>query len=728
MKPVFHTRLLIACSLIMSFCTSKQGSLLPPKAPVKPVTDNYFGVQVTDPYRYMEDLNDSTVRGWFKAQSDYARKVIDHITGRQSLIDKMIDFDKRKSDKAYMLTIAESNRYFYLKQTPKDETGKLFYRDGYTGSENLLFDPTTYGSDTTKKYTISSIAASDNGLNIAFEIAAQGSESTTLLIMDVPGKKLYPEKIDRCWFASVSWLPDGKSFLFNRLNSSDVHDLNREKNSKIFLHQAGKDPSADLEIFSAARDPELKILPEEIPAVIYDKDSKNIIAMLQTVDQRLKCFISPAADLLKSRIPWKILFNRTDSVANFSTTDKYLYIYSYRSAPNYKLLRTAVNKPDVAHAEVMIPENKVAKLTGYTVNNEGIYYTLSFNGVQEKFYRTGLQDKAFKEIDLPSPAGSATVYSRGYKFGEIWVVANGWTTDYKRLHYFPDKNEFKLEMISSVADYPEYKDLMVEELMIPSHDGVMVPLSLIYKKGLEKNGNNPVLLYGYGSYGISQTPFFSPSFLLWTYEGGILAIAHVRGGGELGDQWHMGGFKSTKPNTWKDFIACAEYLIQQKYTSPKKIAMNGGSAGGILIGRAMTERPDLFAAAIPQVGAMNTLRGENTPNGPVNAPEFGTVKDSAECMALLEMDSYQHIKDGEKYPATLITAGMNDPRVIAWQPGKFAARLYAANTSDKPVLFLVDYQAGHGIGNTKTKQFESLADVLSFALWQTGNTGFQEKE
>jgi prolyl oligopeptidase len=204
-----------------------------------------------------------------------------------------------------------------------------------------------------------------------------------------------------------------------------------------------------------------------------------------------------------------------------------------------------------------------------------------------------------------------------------------------------------------------------------------------------------------------------------------LAIAHVRGGGELGDEWHKAGQKTTKPNTWKDLIACTEYLINEKYTSPKNVAIYSASAGGILVGRAMTERPDLFAAVVPAVGCMNTLRGENSPNGPVNVPEFGTSADSVECMALIEMDSYLHLQDGEEYPATLVTAGMNDPRVIAWQPAKFAARLQAANASEAPVLFLPDYDAGHGMGDTKSKHFESLSDVLSFALWQTGAEGFQ---
>ena len=187
----------------------------------------------------------------------------------------------------------------------------------------------------------------------------------------------------------------------------------------------------------------------------------------------------------------------------------------------------------------------------------------------------------------------------------------------------------------------------------------------------------------------------------------------------------MAGYKTTKPNTWKDLIACAEYLIKENYTSSEGIAIFGGSAGGILIDRAITERPDLFAAAIPLVGCMNPLRMENSPNGPVNTPEFGISTDSVECMALIKMDSYLHLKKGDKYPATLITAVMNAPRVIAWQPAKFAAQMQEFNSSSKPILFLTDFAAGHGIGNTKTKQFENYADILSFALWQTGHPDFQ---
>ncbi len=708
-------------------CTSNETLKKPPLAKAEPVEDTYFGQTVSDPYRYMENLQDSSVLKWFRIQSDYARNILNKIPGRQSLIDKMIEFDGRRATRVTMLNITDNDRYFYLKTTPADETGKLFYRDGFEGKETFLFDPQKYGSDTTEKYVISSISPNLDGSKVAFVVAPNGSENSVVLTMDVKTKILDEERIDRCWFASISWLPDGKSFFYNRLKSGDVHQKDRELDSKTYIHYDGTDPIADKEMFSMAKLPELGIRPEDIPIAYYDNDSKYLFGVLATVDKRLNLYYAPFSDLKKENIKWKHLFKPEDEVYSYATTDKDLYIFTPKGAPNYKIVKTSLTDPDIDKAEVVVPEDTARTITAFALSAEGLYYATSENGVSVKLFFLPYGSKTAKEIKLPFPAGDITITSKGYRYNELWVSITGWTSDLRRYRYLQAKNEFIPENLSSLASFPEFADLTVEELMVPSWDGTKVPLSLIYKKNIKKDGNTPVFFYGYGAYGISMSPHFNPDLLLWTNNNGILAVAHVRGGGELGDKWYKGGYKTTKPNTWKDLIACAEFMIKDKYTSPKKIAINSASAGGILIGRAMTERPDLFAAAIPEVGCLDPVRAEESPNGPVNVPEFGTVKDSVECKALIEMDSYLHIKDGVKYPATLITAGMNDPRVIVWQPAKFAARLEAANASDKPILFLVDYEAGHGIGNSKRKNFESLADVFSFALWQTGVPGFQLK-
>jgi prolyl oligopeptidase len=263
------------------------------------------------------------------------------------------------------------------------------------------------------------------------------------------------------------------------------------------------------------------------------------------------------------------------------------------------------------------------------------------------------------------------------------------------------------------------------EVKIPSHDGTLVPLSIVHKKGLKLDGTNPTLIEGYGGYAISLTPFFSPTQLAWYEQGGVLATCHVRGGGEYGEEWHLAGKGATKPNTWLDFIACAQYMSDKKYTSTPRLAGTGGSAGGILIGRAITERPDLFGAAIIDVGFLDIVRSELTANGETNIPEVGSVKTEEGFKNIYQMSAYHHVKDQTAYPAVLLTTGINDPRVDPWMPGKMTARLQAATSSGKPVLLRVDYGGGHGGGSGEKQHQEAIADRWSFLLWQFGVPGFQ---
>ena len=268
-----------------------------------------------------------------------------------------------------------------------------------------------------------------------------------------------------------------------------------------------------------------------------------------------------------------------------------------------------------------------------------------------------------------------------------------------------------------------------ETVRVKSYDGALVPLVILHKRGLRRDGTNPTLLNGYGAYGYENTsPYYYPPGLAWLERGGVLAFAGVRGGGEYGEEWHLAGKGATKPNTWKDFIACAEYLVKEKYTSPSHLAGEGGSAGGILIGNSIVERPSLFGAAIDAVGLNNTLRAETTSNGVPNIPEFGSTTTAEGFKALLAMDAYSKVKKGEKYPAVMLTTGINDPRVEPWMSAKMAARLQAASASGKPVLLRVDYDAGHGIGSTKQQRNEQLADIYAFLFQQLGTSNAKSME
>lgn len=687
--------------------------------PIRPVTETICDTTITDPYRALEDLSDPEVDRWMRSEAARAREVLDGLPHREEMLAMMREFDSRRKEQVYNLVISESNRYFYLKRQPGEEVGQLFWRDGFEGNETLLFDPRKYGKESGADYVISRVSPSHDGRKAAVAVSADGSENAVLLVLDVETGRAYPEKIDRCRFASPSWLEDNETFLYNRMREGDLFDPKVQMDSRVLLHRVGTDPSEDREVFSRSTHPQLSIRPEDIPGVAYDRDSGFLFGFVRNVDRRLQVYYAPLGELDNEQINWTPLLEPEDNVHDFAVTDRELYLYTPQDAPNFKILKTSLIEPDIDHAVTVVEEDPDAVMTGFGITSEGMYYTLSRNGVEAELYYLEAGSRSARRLELPFQAGMLRLQDRGFRHPELWAVIGGWANDYRRFRYDPEAREFVLETLSSPADYPEYDALVVRELMVRSHDGTRVPLSLIYRKGLKRNGRNPLLFYGYGAYGRSMSPFFSPSMLLWTQHGGILAVAHVRGGGERGDQWHLDGMKETKANTWKDLISLAEWVTKKGYSSPEHIAATSASAGGILIGRAMTERPDLFSAMITQVGAMNPLRGEETPNGPVNVPEFGTVQDSLECRALIEMDPYLNLRKGVAYPATLVTAGINDPRVIAWQPAKFAARLQASTSSGNPVLFQVDYQAGHGIGNTRTRQFESLADLLTFALWQT---------
>ncbi|RED26200.1 oligopeptidase B [Flavobacterium cutihirudinis] len=699
------------------------GQVKPQPAKEKIVVDEYFGQKIEDAYQYLENLEDPNVVNWMKSNANYARAKLDEVPERQNLIKKLKELDTRKESTITDLQITENNHYFYLKRNANEENGKLYLRIGYEGAEKLLLDPETYKKSTKANYNISSITPNEKGDKVAVEIAASGSENAELLIINSDGK-VYPEVIDRCWFSSPSWLPDGNSFTYARLNSSNITDPNRLLNSKVYYHEVGKDANKDIEYFSSATNPELNIAAEEFPFNYFHKNSSKNYGQVVTVDNRIKLYTT---DLKNNFSPakWKILVDKKDEVINYHVDKEFIYYLTFKNAPNFKIIKVPIAHPEIENATNVINESKYGNITDFVLTKDGLYYSLTVNGVQAKVYFLPKEKTNPVELKLPFQSGAASFLNINENKSEIWITLTGWTSPKKRYLYNPETNNFIYQPLSKAIEYPEFKDIISKEITVTSHDGIKLPVSLIYNKNTKLNGENPVLIMGYGAYGASIDPYFSTMNMTYCAYGGIYVIAHVRGGGELGETWHKAGYKTTKPNTWKDLIATAEYLIQEKYTSSKKIAIWSASAGGILIGRAITERPDLFAAAIAQVGEFNTIRSEIAPNGPPNIPEFGTVKDPVEFKALLEMDSFHHIKKGTAYPATLITAGMNDPRVIAWQPSKFAAAFQNANTSDNPILFFTDFESGHGMGDSVTKNIEKASDLVSFAYTYTGHPKFQ---
>ena len=382
---------------------------------------------------------------------------------------------------------------------------------------------------------------------------------------------------------------------------------------------------------------------------------------------------------------------------------------SFDGTLNGKILRLDAAHPDLATAQVNRPRRRTLVFSGGFIGSDVLHQAsdaLYLNVIQSGYGEVlrlpyGANAKATM---LPLPAGDTVART----ITDIAVAGavmdrTSWTSPGDYYRYDPAKNT-STAMLLEPPNATDPKDLVSEEVKAKAPDGTMIPLSIIYKKGLVKDGSAPTALIGYGAYGDAFTPGFSRRYMAWLERGGILAVAHVRGGGELGEGWHLAGKKLTKPNTWRDFIASAQYLIDNKYTSSAHLGIWSQSAGGVLIGRSITERPDLFAAAVDGVPCSDMLRQETGPNGPANIPEFGTVKTEDGFKGLYAMSSYYHVEPGTKYPATLVTAGANDPRVDPWQGAKLAARLEAANSGPRPILFRVNYDAGHGITDTVAQQ------------------------
>jgi len=693
----------------------------PPPAKKTPVTDTYYGTQVTDDYRWIENLNAKETTDWIKGQADYTKGVLDRIPGRDALLSDFVHLDAMRPA-VISEVIRKNGRYFYKKTLPSESVGRLYYRDGLDGKETLVFDPTADAKG--KSVSLAYYLPSEDARQVALGVAQEGSESATIRIMNVEKRTFSPETISPCWQGIGGWSKDGTGFTYNLMNSNDVHDKNRELNTSTFFHVVGQDPKKDITLLSRAKYPALGMTPEDLPFVSFSDDFKYIFGIAGTVRNEMTAWYAPATELTASKINWKPLLKPADDVTDFVAHGDDIYLLSHKDAPRYKVLTTSLVNPDVAHAKLAVPEgantiDRVDRTKDY------LLYT-TYDGINKQVYEYAYQTGKSEQVPLPR---TGSVYALGYDAtsndGE--VVITSWTKPTERYEFQPVSKQVALSPLNVEAHFTNLDELTVEEVQATAKDGTKIPLSIIYNKKLvKKDGTANCFITGYGAYGISLSPSFSILYTGLVNRGVIVATAHVRGGGEKGYAWYQAGYKASKPNTWNDFIACAEYLVHNNYTRPAKLFGMGTSAGGILISRAITERPDLFGAAIANVPCANAVRMEASPNGPVNTPEFGTVKNESEFKALYEMDGMQHVKQGVKYPAVICVGGFNDPRVIVWQPAKFAAALQNATSSGKPVLLQVNYDNGHFTEDKKVT-FRNFANMYSFCLWQTGHPDFQMK-
>ncbi len=705
----------------------------PPVAPMRPVTDDYFGTKVVDSYRYMENLDDPEVQAWMKAQNDHTQAVLTSIPGREQLLARIRELDQSVPQVGAQRL--PGGLYLCLKLLAGENAAKLYLRKGLGGQERLLADPDKISlvpADQGKgRNVISGWAVSNDGKYIALGVVPGGDElHGELHLIDAASGRETGDVIAQvgaeAW--DPHWLPDNRSFVYGRLQKLSPNAPAAEVRQKFraYLHVLGTDPDKDSPVFGYGVVPSIDVDPSLIASVQIQPESRYALGLLNgSVTPNSAYYIAPVDSVGKSDPEWRKVADFDDGVTSIAIHDDDLYLLTYKNAQRYKIIHIDARKPDWASAETVVPPSE-AVIQAMSPAQDALYVRLLDGGLSRVLRVPYGPNPHAEEVALPV---KGSVYlDTDPRLPGAMLYLTSWTQAFKIFAYDPETKQVADTKLQPLGPYDNPANIESVEVQVQSYDGTRVPLSIVYPKGIKLDGTTPTLMEGYGGYGWPFPPYFESTRLAWHEKGGAYAVCHARGGGEYGEEWHLAGKGPTKPNTWLDFIACAQYLIDNKYTSTARLAGEGVSAGGILIGGAITAQPNVFAAAIDKVGLSDTLRFELTQNGETNIPELGSVKDEAGFKALQAMSAYHHVKDGTAYPAVLLETGMNDPRVDPWQMAKMTARLQAATASGKPVLLRVDYAGGHGaMGATRAQADEQLADEWSFLLWQFGVPEFQPK-
>jgi prolyl oligopeptidase len=720
LRPLWYGGLVTAAVAATAAFAAATAPLAPPIAAVRAVTDDYFGTKVIDPYRWMEDRHAPEFLAWAAAQNDFARATLAAIPNRGELLQRIETLDGATT----LITNMQlaPGILVYEKRSPGDDVYKLYVRSTASNSETALLDPNK-GIAKGKHQSIDYFALSPNGKYVAVGVSEGGSEESVMRVVEVASGHALPEHIDRVEYGAPAWRDDSQAFFYNRFAkmTPGAAETTKYLNSGLWLHRIGTQPEKDEAILAVGLNPRVSMSPVDAPFMMTAPGSAQALAVISHgAEPAVTAYIAPAKQVNDVRTPWIKIADVSDAVANIALHGKDIYLLSYKDASRYKILRLQASDPDLAHARTVVAASGVV-IQDFGVAQDALYFRVLDGGVQ-KMRRLDFKDD--KVSDINAPAGGIGGLGTSPQVAGMLYPVQTWISPQRWFRFDP-----ATAVASDTGLIPpstlDTSGYQASEVQAKSPDGTMIPLSIVSKKGITLDGTHPTLLTGYGAYGISLTPSFISGLLALVERGGIIAIAHVRGGGEFGEDWHNAGKQATKTNTHRDLIACAEFLISKGYTTPSHLAIRGGSAGGITVGMAMTERPDLFRVVLSDVGDSNALRAEYETDGDANSLEYGSAKTEAGFKALLAVDALHHVQDGIAYPATLLTTGINDPRVAPWQPGKMAARLQAANSGGRPVLLRVDYDAGHGIGSTRTQRDELQADQLAFMFWQMGDLHFQ---
>ncbi|MGC6331004.1 prolyl oligopeptidase family serine peptidase [Rhizorhabdus sp. FW153] len=685
-----------------------------PVARIQPAIDDYYGTRVTDNYRWMEDPKDADWLPFLRGQNAGTRVALDALPGRAALAKRI---SALSGDAALTLRVAPAGDLLFYEQRPAGaDNFRLIVRDA-AGKERVLIDPTVMTMDGAH-VSLDWWQPSFDGGHLVYGLSAAGSEASILHVMDVKGGKVLPERIENTDFGVTGWLPDGSGFFY-------IAFVNPRGTPRFYLdgecrlHRLGTDPATDRVLLKRGMYPDIPMGETQIPSVQTSENASVCLVGVGDVRPEGSYWTVPLADLLGGTPRFARVATLDDIVVSTALTGDDLYLLTNKGASRGRVVLTSAGKPDIASAREVIPQGP-SVIESLSAARDGVYVTVMDGGIETL---SRLSNGRVEAIKLPyegSIGGLFTSTSRDGAFLNLsgWLQPSSiWAVD-------------RAGTVSDIGINPpppiDVRPYMTERAFATARDGTKIPYTLIYRRGLRRTGTAPTLATAYGAYQYSYSPRFSASLLAFLDEGGVYCVVNVRGGGEYGREWHKGGQKETKPNTWRDLIDTCETLIRDKLTSPRHLAISGTSAGGITVGRAMTERPDLFAAVISNVGWANPIRYTAEQNVS-DIDEWGPMVDAKSFRIMYDMDSYQAVRDGTPYPALLCITGATDPRVAPWHMAKFAARVQAATSSGNPVLLRVDFDAGHGVGSTRAQSDALAADSYAFVLWRTGAKAFQPR-
>jgi prolyl oligopeptidase len=680
--------------------------------PKKPVASEYQGVTVEDPYQWLESDDDSQVKAWSDAQNQQTRKYLDSFPDRAA-IEKQLQDWYAKTSPSYFSLVSRPGILFLMKfQPPKQQPllVTLASADDLK-SEKVALDPNALDAKGTT--AIDWFAPSLDGRYVAISLSKGGSEDGTLHFYETTTGKALPDTIARVQYptagGNAAWNADGTGVFYTRFpRKGERPDADLNFYQQIYFHKLGTPDTEDT--YSIGKD-----FPRIAEITLQSsRDGKYILATVANGDGG-----EFAHYLLGPDGKWQQITQFSDEikVARLGR-DHALYLLSRANAPRGKILRLPLDTPELNKAVEIVPTGQ-AVIEQIVSANDALYVGDLLGGPSQ-IRRFDLNGK--NESLIPIPKISAVQEMLATEEDSLLFRDVSYTEPAAWFQCSKDKTEPAMTALRSTSPV-SFSDIQVTREFATSKDGTKIPLNILCRKGTQRDGQNPTLLYAYGGYGISMSPNFDFTRRLWFDRGGVYVVANTRGGGEFGEEWHKTGNLTKKQNVFDDFAGAAEYLIKEKYTRPEKLAIQGGSNGGLLMGAMLTQHPDLFRAAVSSVGIYDMLRVELAPNGAFNVTEFGTVKNPEQFKALYAYSPYHHVVDGTKYPAVLMMTGANDGRVAPYHSRKMTARLLEANKSQNPILLRTSSSAGHGIGTALSERIQQLADIYAFLFAQLGMTG-----